>query len=243
MANPYLSRGTGLGVPETRLWASCKVVVLRPHAPKEAQKETFTVRLSQRELAPSATNDCLFDEITARVPVVEWEKMESYTKYTRMPPGRRNRVRTSPYEWPSYRDNYAVTAESARQRTYDVQYQLYRGCVDPDEYCEWTVVIYARADPMTQNAYKNAYTLSTVPPVSTVSTVSTVSAPLQSGVQSGVASSVASMPRPDPRSAPALRVKHPPKTLAPKRQPPRPPRPPGDGCADDQADDQQWDYS
>jgi hypothetical protein len=67
----------------------------------------------------------------------------------------------------------------------------------------------------------------------------------------GVASSVASMPRPDPRSAPALRVKHlkhlqnyPPKTLAPKRQPPRPPRPPGDGCTDDGcADDQQWDYS
>jgi hypothetical protein len=73
----------------------------------------------------------------------------------------------------------------------------------------------------------------------------------------GVASSVAPRPDPradpraDPRSAPALRVKHlkhlqnyPPKTLAPKRQPPRPPRPPGGGCADDAcADDQQWDYS
>jgi hypothetical protein len=54
---------------------------------------------------------------------------------------------------------------------------------------------------------------------------------LQSGFACG-----ASEPRP---RRPALRVKHLPKTLAPKRQPPRPPRPPGDGCADDQ----QWDYS
>jgi hypothetical protein len=237
---------TGLGLPETRLWAFCKVVVLRPHAQTDAQKETFTVKLSQRELAPSATNDCLFRAITARVPFAQWEKMESYTKrmdFERVQ-GRRHRVfQPTTCKWPHWRSEYQTTEESARNKIYDVQYGLYHGCVDPDEYYEWTVVIYARADPMTQNAY----TLSTVPPVSTVSapsTISTVSAPLQSGVQSGVASSVASTPRPDPRSDPALRVhKTAQKTLAPKRQPPRPPRPPRPWGGADGPDDPEWVYS
>ena len=151
MANPYLLRGaplrTGLGLPQTRLWAFCNVVVLRP----SAQKKTFTVKMSLDEITPGGTNDCLFRAITARVPFAEWAKMESYCKDmdTHIAGrNRRDRCTRSPYEWPSWsevrEENTVVTEESARNRIYEVQYEMYHSCIDPDENNEWTVVIYAR---------------------------------------------------------------------------------------------------
>jgi hypothetical protein len=41
-------------------------------------------------------------------------------------------------------ERVVATEERARDMIYDVQYHLYLGCVDPDEYEDWTVVIYAR---------------------------------------------------------------------------------------------------
>ena len=156
MANPYVLRAaraplrtilTGLRQPETRQGGFCKVVVQRP----SAQKETFTVRFWQHGLVPGTDNDFLWRAITARVPFAEWEKMESYSKFEDPNIRRRDRCDLSPYEWPDVRmwlpppDNVVATEERARDAIYDVQYQLYLGCVDPDEYQQWTVVIYARA--------------------------------------------------------------------------------------------------
>ncbi len=122
----------------------CKVVVLRP----SAQKEAFAVQFSRHELAPGPANDFLFRAITARVPFAEWAKMESYCKFmgaSASQHNRRARMHRSAFEWPSWRDEYTkVTEESARDRIYDVQYELYNACIDPDENYEWTVVIYAR---------------------------------------------------------------------------------------------------
>jgi hypothetical protein len=158
MANPYLLRAaplrTGLALPQTRLWGFCKVVVLRPSAQKETfKKETFTVKFSQHELAPGATNDCLFRAITARVPFAEWEKMESYLKFidTSIVQGRRRVCVRGAYEWPkrywrpelSQEQDTDATEECARKQIYNVQYGLYLGCIDPDENYETTVVIYA----------------------------------------------------------------------------------------------------
>ncbi len=151
MANPYLLRAaraplrTGLGQPQTRQWGFCKVVVLRP----SAQKETFTVKFSQHELVPGTNNGFLWRAITARVPFAEWEKMESYSKFEDTNISRRDRCSISPYDWPEVRTwlqppDTVATEERARQRIYDVQYQLYLGCVDPYEYEQWTVVIYAK---------------------------------------------------------------------------------------------------
>jgi hypothetical protein len=129
--------------------------VLRPtrSAPSSAQKETFTVKFSQHELAPGATNDFLFRAITARVPFAEWEKMESYLKF--IDTGGRRVCVPSASKWPKVRypeqDTDATedaTEECARKQIYDVQYGLYHGCIDPDENYETTVVIYARADPV-----------------------------------------------------------------------------------------------
>ena len=151
--NPYLSAPlrTGLRKPATHQVAFCKVVVLRPAAQKEAQQETFTVQFSQHEITPGRNNDGLWNAITARVPFAQWEKMESYSKFERPNIRRRDRCSISPYSWPDVRmwlpppDNVVATEERARDMIYDVQYQLYLGCIDPDEYEDWTVVIYARA--------------------------------------------------------------------------------------------------
>jgi hypothetical protein len=89
--------------------------------------------------------------ITARVPFAQWEKMESYDKHDWPDVSRRDRCSISPYCWPEEEPwnnppRTVATEERARDRIYNVQYQLYLGCMLPDdEYAEWTVVIYARA--------------------------------------------------------------------------------------------------
>ena len=150
MANPYLLCGaplrTGLGVPETRHWEFCKVVVQRPHA----QKDSFTVKLSQHELA-NATNDCLFRAVTAHVPFAEWERVDIYVKHidTSIVQGRRS---VHPFSrWPMVRTWTAeqdtdATEECARDQLADLQYELYLKCIEDsvDQKEEWTIVIYVR---------------------------------------------------------------------------------------------------
>jgi len=158
--NPYTLHPlrTGLGKPATHQVAFCKVVVLRPdlkqNAQKEAQKETFIVRFSQHELVPGTNNSGLWNAITARVPFAQWEKMESYSKIEKHhhEGPRRDRCGITPWCWPDVRmwlpppDNVVATEERAQDMIYDVQYQLYLGCMLPDdEYAVYTVVIYARA--------------------------------------------------------------------------------------------------
>ena len=151
--NPYLLRAaplrTGLGKPATHQVAFCKVVVLRP----AAQKETFIVNFHQHELVPGTNNSGLWNAITARVPFAQWEKMESYSKIEKHhhEGPRRDRCDITPWCWPDVRmwlpppDNVVATEERARDAIYDVQYQLYLGCMLPDdEYAVYTVVIYAR---------------------------------------------------------------------------------------------------
>ena len=147
--NPYTLHPlrTGLGQPATHQVAFCKVVVLRP----SAQKETFTVQFSQHEITPGRNNSGLWNAITARVPFAEWEKMESYSKHDWPDVSRRDRCSISPWCWPEEEPWHdpprtVETEERAQNMIYDVQYQLYLGCMLPDdEYAEWTVVIYARA--------------------------------------------------------------------------------------------------
>ena len=122
-------------------------------AQKEAQKETFIVNFHQHELVPGTNNSGLWNAITARVPFAQWEKMESYSKTEKHhhEGPRRDRCAITPWCWPveepwNNPPRTIATEERARDRIYDVQYQLYLGCVDPDEYQEWTVVIYARAE-------------------------------------------------------------------------------------------------
>jgi hypothetical protein len=160
LRNPYLLRAaplrTGLGKPATHQVAFCKVVVLRPDLKQNAQKETFLVKFSQHELVPGTNNSGLWNAITARVPFAQWEKMESYSKVEHHVHGgpRLDRVGITPWCWPEVRgwlpppDNVVATEERARDQIYAVQYQLYLGCMLPDdEYEVYTVVIYARPAP------------------------------------------------------------------------------------------------
>lgn len=149
MANEYVVGAplrTGLRLPATRYWGLCKVVVQRPHA----QKDSFTVRLSQNDLA-DATNDCLWGAVTARVPFRTWEKVEilAVVKDRDIVQGRRRVYKVT--QWPFVRTwteepEIDASEECARDQFADVQNELLDDCIRDlgDQTQDWTIVIYCR---------------------------------------------------------------------------------------------------
>ena len=146
VGNPYVSAvlRTGLGAPPRPFWASCDVVVRRgSNAAGLAGRRRparFCVVLSRAELEEPG-NECLWREVTARVPFAEWAGLEVMRKDWNF--GRRRVHREQ--QWRPHTDTYE-SEDAARDSLFGLQHDIVRAAdrraAGGSE--EWTLVVHAR---------------------------------------------------------------------------------------------------
>jgi hypothetical protein len=146
---------TGLGVPPTPYWASFDVVV-RCDSNPGAVPAKFRVALSLQEVEEAETeagNECLWREVTALVPFVEWSGLQVFMKDWST--GRQSVSRTVRWRHRARRGNggHEVDArevdeseEAARDILWELQEDLVRALAGGHAQwrVEWTLIIDTR---------------------------------------------------------------------------------------------------
>jgi hypothetical protein len=134
---------THLAAPRTPFWASCDVVVRRGRNASglagRRRAAAFCVVLSREEL--QSRNECLWREVTARVPFAEWAGHEVMRKDWNF--GRRRVHREE--QWRPHTDTYE-SEDAARDNLFGLQHDIVRAAdrraAGGSE--EWTLVVHAR---------------------------------------------------------------------------------------------------
>jgi hypothetical protein len=146
--SPYASHAktvinTHLAAPRPPFWASCDVVVRRGRNASglagRRRAAAFCVVLSREEL--ESGDECLWREITERVPFAEWAELELMRKDWYL--GRRRVHREE--QWRPYTDPHD-SEFWARDCLFGLQHDMVRAADlrAAGGFQEWTLVVHAR---------------------------------------------------------------------------------------------------
>jgi hypothetical protein len=149
--NTQLKKGaalrTGISVPETPYWASCKVVVRRSRNASglAGRRRTFrfSVILSSAELLEE-DNECLWREVTEQVPFAEWVKLELMGQNWHFGARYVRRVANwLPWHSPATAQQ---SEDNARNLLFELQEDMVRAATvrAAGGFQEWTLIIHAR---------------------------------------------------------------------------------------------------